>query len=82
MRKSESMDKRADAVFQFLVKYFKENGYAPTYNDIKKGTGIGSGATIGRCMTYLAIQGRIEIGDYYPHGLRLVGYKFTEDSPE
>lgn len=65
-------------VYQFLVKYFKKNGYAPSIREICVGTNLNSTATVHYHLMELALKGKIEIKENCSRAIKLVGFKYTK----
>lgn len=63
---------KKEIVYSFIVKYIKENGFAPVYREIREGTGIRSLDTINRYLKKLKQEGRI---DYIESAARTIRLK-------
>ncbi len=51
------MTKRQKQVFDFILKFWEEHGYSPSYEDIAKGVGIASKSNIHRLVYSLVNRG-------------------------
>ena len=69
-------------VYNFLVDFFTQNGYAPSIREICSGVGINSTSTIFVHLAELEREGKIEIKDKSPRAIKLVGYEFVKKTEE
>ena len=60
-------------VYDYIVKYITENGYAPSYRD-KHGMG-----TVFEAIERLNHKGLIVSRKNSPRAIKVVGYKFVKD---
>ena len=67
-----------DKVYQCIVGYFMENGYAPSIRDICAGTGLASSGTVFYYLQRLEADGRIMVKRNSPRAIRLIGYEFRK----
>ena len=67
-----------DRVYQCIVGYFMENGYAPSIRDICAGTGLKSSGTVFYYLQRLEADGRIEVKRNSSRAIRLIGYEFRK----
>lgn len=66
-------------VYDFLVEFMTENGYAPSVREICVGTGLKSTESVYNRLLKLEDEGKIEIKKgYSPRAIKLVGYKFVK----
>lgn len=65
-------------VYDFLVNYFKENGYAPSMREICNGTGLKSTSSVNSQLQVLERMGKIEMKHNFPRAIRIVGYEFIK----
>lgn len=66
-------------VYDFLVEFVTENGYAPSLREICVGTGLKSTSSVYEHLLKLEDEGKIEMKrDYSPRAIKLVGYKFVK----
>ena len=66
------------AVYMFLIKYIKENGYPPTLEEIADGVGVKAKSTISIRLMELQEDGWIEAKMSSPRAIKVVGYNFVE----
>ncbi|MBD9304198.1 MAG: LexA repressor [Lachnospira sp.] len=66
------------AVYMFLIKYIKENGYPPTLEEIADGVGAKAKSTISIRLMELQEDGWIEVKMSSPRTIKVVGYNFVE----
>lgn len=76
--KKEAEDSK-ERVYEFLVKFFSENGFAPSFREISIGTGIKSISTIHEKLFLLDRIGLIKIMGNSPRAIKLVGYNYTKE---
>lgn len=72
-----------ERVYNFLVGYIMENGYAPSVKEIADGTGLSSTNTVYCHLLKLEEEGKIQMKrGYSPRAIKVVGYGFrkVEDS--
>lgn len=66
-------------VYDFLVEFITENGYAPCLREICAGTGLNSTSSVYEHLMKLEKEGKIEMKrGYSPRAIKLVGYKFVK----
>ncbi len=70
--------KTANRVYQCIVEYFMENGYAPGIRDICAGTGLASTETVFHYLRKLEADGLIEVKRNSPRAIRLIGYELRK----
>lgn len=63
--------------YQFLISYIKENGYAPSYQEIAEELSLNSTSTVYERMKKLESKGKIEIKSGQPRAIKVIGYKFV-----
>ena len=66
-------------VYRFLVDYITENLYPPSFKEICEGTGLRSTSSVHNHLQILELVGKIEVRDWLPWAIKLVGYKFVKD---
>jgi repressor LexA len=59
-------------ILRFLAAYLDDNGYPPTYDEIKTAVGLSSKSHVNYYLQALEEEGLIERTPYTPRGLRLV----------
>jgi repressor LexA len=62
-----------DRVLEFVEAFLAENGYPPTYDEIKAAVGLSSKSHVNYYLQALEKEGLIERTPHTPRGLRLVG---------
>lgn len=68
----EQFENNIELVYNFIKQFIEENGYAPVYREIIKGTGIKCLDSINRYLYILKDQGRI---DFIPEKARTIRIK-------
>lgn len=63
--------------YKFLIDYIKENGYAPSYQEMTEAFGFKSTATMYTRMHKLESKGLIETKPGQPRAIKVIGYKFV-----
>lgn len=66
-----NLDKTSDTIFDFIVSYVDENGYAPSVRDICDGVGVKSTSTVHAHLKRLESQGRLSYEAGKRRALRL-----------
>ena len=66
-------------VYDFIVKYITDNGYAPSVRDICRGVGLKSTATVYHYLEILVDKGLIEMKEKASRAIKVVGYHFEKD---
>lgn len=70
---------RQKKIYDFIVGYFKENGYAPTVREISNGVGLKSTSTIHCYLKKLNESGLLIVKDGEPRAIKVVGYIFIKE---
>ncbi len=65
-------------VYDFLVDFITENGYAPSVKEISDGTGIKSTSTVHYHLEMLDKVGKIKVKPHTSRGIKLIGYEFRK----
>ncbi len=76
---TERGNKARQKIYDFLIDFFMQNGYAPSVREIAAAVGLKSTSTIFSHLAKLEKEGKIEIRDKSPRAIRLVGYKFVKE---
>lgn len=71
------MSEREYAVYQFVVRYVKENLYPPSMAEICKNTGIKSKSTVSDTLSNLESLGYITVKLGTPRAIRLEGFSIV-----
>lgn len=75
-RKYEQGKAARDDIYMFLVKYFEQHGYAPSYEEIGEGTGL-TRCTVQRHMRQLEMDSLIATEHSgISRAYRLTGYRY------
>lgn len=65
------------SIYKYIVRYFKEKGFAPTIREIGKGVGLKSTSSVYFHLKKIEKLGYIEMPvDYGPRAIRVSGYEF------
>lgn len=68
-----------ESVYNFLVGYIMENGYAPSVREICTGTGLSSTSTVHNHLKMLEMMGKIEMKrECSSRAIKVVGYEFRK----
>ena len=62
-KKNLELNEKEYEVYQFLIKYVKEHGYAPSIREIKLSLGIGGSSTVLGYLDALERKKKIERGE-------------------
>lgn len=71
------MTNRSMEIYEFIISYIKENGYAPTYREIGKGVNLALSSAL-RHIDRLEDDGCIEIKRGSSRAIKIVGYEFKK----
>lgn len=71
------MTNRSMEIYEFIISYIKENGYAPTYREIGKSVGLVVSTVITH-IDRLEDEGVIKIKRGSPRAINVVGYEFMK----
>ena len=66
-------------VYDYIVEYMTDNGYAPSVRDICMGVGLKSTSTVYHYLEILVDLGKIEMKELSPRAIKVVGYHFEKD---
>ena len=77
-RNGQAQGERGEQVYNFLVEYIKENGYAPSIREISAGTSLNSISNVYKHLTALSLMGKIEMKPNSSRAIRLTGYKLVK----
>ena len=66
-------------VYDYIVEYMTDNGYAPSVRDICMGVGLKSTSTVYHYLEILVDLGKIEMKELSPRTIKVVGYHFEKD---
>ncbi len=65
-------------IYDFIVKFFTENGYAPSVREISEAVGMKSTSSVYHHLSVLEDMGKIEIKRNQPRAIKVVGYEFRK----
>ena len=67
-----------ERVYQFIVKYMCDVGYAPAIREIMDAVGLMSTSSVYTHLMRLEKDGRIKVKQYSPRAIQLIGYKLQK----
>ena len=70
---------RQQQIYDFIVSYVQEQLYPPSIREIRDGTGLKSTSSVVGHLKALEKKGMINITEYEPRAIKLVGYKVVRD---
>lgn len=65
-------------MYQFIVKYISDVGYAPTVREICKAVDLKSTSNVYAHLVHLELEGRIETKPYSPRAIKVIGYEYKK----
>lgn len=65
-------------VLDFLIKFFKENGYAPSVREICDGVKLSSTSSVYSHLMKLEELGKIQIEPRKTRAIKIIGYDFVK----
>lgn len=65
-------------VYDYLVEYIKENGYAPSVREICEGVGLKSTSSVYSHLSTLKKEGKIKMRGNSPRAIHVIGYEFVK----
>lgn len=68
-----------EEIYNFLIKYMTENGYAPTVREIGEAVGLSSSSSVVNQLAMLEMLGKIHVEKYKPRAIRLIGYELRKE---
>ena len=72
-------DKTREVIKEFIVQYFKEHGYGPSYQEIGEAVGLSSKSSVSSHITKMLDTGMIDKDAGKPRTIRIPGYHFSQD---
>lgn len=66
-------------ILNVIIEYIQDNGFPPTVREISDISGIKSTSTVFYNLHRLQDEGFIEMCDYLPRTIRVIGYKFVKE---
>ena len=76
----KEQEETGKSVYDFLVRFITENGYAPSVKEISDGTGIKSTSTVHFHLEMLDKVGKIKVRPRTSRGITLTGSEFRKIS--
>ena len=67
-----------ECVYQFIVKYIFDNGFAPSAREICKAVDLKSTSSVYAHLVHLEIEGRIKTKPYSPRAIKVIGYEYKK----
>ena len=77
MKRNMELTPKQYEVYLFIVKYSKEHGYAPSFQEIADGTGIKSKSAVKRKLDELQRKGKIKYESNTSRAICLLEYTFV-----
>lgn len=65
-------------IYDFLIEFFTENGYAPSVREICKAVGLTSTSTVYYHLLTLENMGKIKMKRNQTRAIKVVGYEFVK----
>ena len=65
-------------MYKFIIRYIKDNGYAPTIREIGKAVHLSSTSNVITHLNYLERDGWIKIKPNSPRAIKVMGYEFRK----
>lgn len=78
MNKDLEGTKTRQRVLDFLIQFFKENGYAPSIREICNGVKLSSTSSVYSHLMKLDELGMIQIEPKKTRAIKIVGYDFVK----
>lgn len=72
------VSKTREKVYNFLIEYIKEYGYAPSVRDICEGVGLKSTSSVYSHLSKLEEEGKIETRGHSPRAIKIMGYGYMK----
>ncbi|EOS68496.1 hypothetical protein C818_03301 [Lachnospiraceae bacterium MD308] len=70
-------NKTKEKIYNFILRYIEEYGYAPSIRDICRGLGLKSTSSVHSYLKKLQEDGKIEMRGNLPRTIRVTDYIFT-----
>ena len=67
-----------ERVYNFIVEFIKNNGYAPSVREICTGTDLSSTSSVYMHLLKLEDEGKIQVKRKSTRAIKLVGYEFIK----
>lgn len=66
-----------EKIYNFILRYIEEYGYAPSIREIAEGIGLKSTSSVHSHLKKLQEEGKIEIRGNSPRAIKVTDYEFT-----
>ena len=66
-----------EKIYNFILRYIEEYGYAPSIREIAEGIGLKSTSSVHSYLKQLQEDGKIEMRGNLPRTIRVTDYIFT-----
>lgn len=77
-----SGSKTRQKVLDFLIQFFKENGYAPSIREICDGVNLSSTSSVYSHLMTLERMGKINIEPNKTRAIKIIGYDFVKETKQ
>ena len=67
-----------ERVYNFIVEFIKNNGYAPSVREICTGTDLSSASSVYMHLLKLEDEGKIEMKRKSPRAIKVIGFQFVK----
>lgn len=67
-----------ERVYNFIVEFIKNNGYAPSVREICTGTDLGSTSSVYMHLLKLEDEGEIQMKKQSTRGIKVIGFQFVK----
>ena len=67
-----------ERVYNFIVEFIKNNGYAPSVREICTGTDLSSTSSVYMHLLKLEDEGKIQVKRKSTRAIKVVGYEFIK----
>lgn len=71
-------NKTKEKVYNFILQYTREYGYAPSVREIAEGLGLKSTSSVHSHLKKLQEEGKIEMRRNSPRAIKVVNYEFVK----
>ena len=78
-RRTEKGDVTRQKIYDYIIYFFQQNGYAPSMRDICKGTGLKSTSSVYVHLTKLERDGKIKLDSNKTRAIKVNDYTFKKD---
>lgn len=67
-----------EKIYNFILRYIEEYGYAPSIREIAEGIGLKSTSSVHSHLKKLQEEGKIEIRGNSPRAIRVISHEFVK----